>query len=81
MVSAYDFYNPMPRQIHNTTDAFWIQDVLLDFSNNNYNEKQPKHSTVYITIQPNPPALLYISDFQVKSKIPLYWNNGPEIPL
>ena len=44
MVSAYDFYNPILRQIHNTTDAFWIQDVLLDFSNNNYNEKQPTHN-------------------------------------
>ena len=63
MVSAYDFYNPILRQIHNTTDAFWIQDVLLDFSNNNYNEKQPTHNSV---------VLLHLNNVQVKSKIPLY---------
>ena len=75
MVSAYDFYNPILSKIHNTADAFWIQDVLLDFSNNNSNEKQPKYfgkHSIYITIQPNSSVLLYLNDFQVKSKIPLY---------
>ena len=75
MVSAYDFYNPILRKIHNTTDAFWIQDVLLDFSNNNSNEKQPKYfskHSIYITIKLYLSVLLYLNDFQVKSKIPLY---------
>ena len=48
---------------------YWISLITTLMKNN---QSILVNTTVYITIQPNSSVLLYLTDFQVKSKIPLY---------